>query len=116
MSNPNLLVTTSVTQDILAEAQLSSGNNDFTVPTGKTWTIKSISLVNVSGSTVTVTISAIKSGGTARVIVPAQPIPAGVGVVVATSTVGVLPEAATLRINSSAATAIDTFVTGVVSA
>jgi hypothetical protein len=116
MANPNLLLATTVTQDILAEAQLSSGNNDFTVPSGKSWMIKSFSMTNTSGSAVSVTVSAIKTGGTARVVIPVQTVDAGVGVVVDPTVLALLPEAATLRVNASAGSAINLFVTGVVSA
>lgn len=116
MANPNVLAATSITEDILAEAQLISGNNDFVVPTGKAWTVKSIALTNVSGAAVTATVSVIKSGSSARVVVPTQTIAAGDGLVIDPTVVAVLPEAATLRINASAGTAIDAVVTGVVTA
>jgi hypothetical protein len=116
MANPNLLVSTSVTQDILAEAQLASGNNDYAVPTGKSWTIKSINCCNVSGSTVTLNFYVIKSGGTARQITKSVSLVAADTYVLDPNVVAMLPEGATLRINSSAATAVDLMVTGVVTA
>lgn len=116
MANPNLLVSTSVTQDILAEAQLASGNNDFAVPTGKSWTVRSVCTCNTSGSPVTLNFYVIKSGGTARQITKSVSVDAGDTYVLDPDVVAVLPEAATLRINASAGTAVDLMVTGVVTA
>lgn len=116
MSNPNLLAPTSVTQDILAEAQLSSGNNDYTVPTGKSWTVRSIAMCNTSGSSVTLNVYAIKTGGTARQLVKSRALAAGDSLILGADLISMLPEAATLRVNASAGTAVDLFVTGVVSA
>lgn len=116
MANPNLLSSTSITQDVLVESQLASGNNDFTVPSGKAWTVKSFVACNVSGSAVTLNVSAIKSGGTARKMLHNTSLAAGDSLVIDPGLLSMLPEAATLRINSSAATSIDVVVTGVVSA
>lgn len=116
MANPNLLTTSSVTQDILAEAQLSSGNNDFTVPSGKAWNVHSATLCNVSASTVTVNLYVIKSGGTARRFVKDKSLAPNESLVVDPGMIAMLPEAATLRINASAGSAVDVMVTGVVSA
>lgn len=114
MANPNLLASTSLTHDILVESQLASGNNDFTVPTGKSWTLKSITVCNVSGSSVTLNVSVIKSGGTARKVLHNSSIVAGDTVVIDQGMLAVFPEAAVLRFNSSAATALDVVITGVV--
>jgi hypothetical protein len=116
MSNPNLLVSTSVTQDILAEAQLASGNNDYAVPSGKTWTVKSVCTCNTSGSSVTLNFYVIKSGGTARRLVKDAVVVAGDTYVLDPDVVAMLPEGATLRINASAGTAVDLMVTGLVTA
>lgn len=113
MANPDILVAATVRQDILVEAQLASGNNDFVVPTGHAWTIRSFLMCNVSGAPVTVTVSVLKSGGTARTVVPAEVIAAGDGLAIdAQLLVATLPEQATLRINSTAATAVDVLLTG----
>lgn len=116
MANPNLLSNTSVTQNIVADAQLASGNNDFTVPTGQSWTIKSFTVCNVSGASVTLNAWVIRTGSTARKILQGVPVAAGDTIVVDPDLVAVLPEAAVLRLNSSAATALDVVVTGVVTA
>lgn len=116
MANPNLLSSSSITQEILVDSQLASGNNDFTVPTGRSWTIKSFVVCNVAGSTVTLNAWVIRSGSTARKILQAVSIVAGDSVVFDPDMVGVLPEAAVLRLNSSAAAALDVTITGVVAA
>jgi hypothetical protein len=113
VANPNLLSNTTITQDVLIEAQLVSGNNDFAVPTGQSWRLQSLTVCNVSGSTVTLNVFVIKSGGTARKVVSAQSVAANETVAIGRDIVSVLPEAATLRLNSSAATALDVVATGV---
>lgn len=114
MANPNVIATAAVTQDIFVAAQLASGNNDYVVPTGKAWTIKSITLCNTSGADVTLNLSVIKSGGTARKIAHNEVLAAGDTLVLDSTFLAMLPEAATLRINSTAATAVDVVITGVV--
>jgi hypothetical protein len=120
MANPNVITAASATLDILVESQLASGNNDFTVPSGKAWTLDSITLTNTSGSVVSVTLSVIKSGSSARRIVPTTALAAAGGtgdsLVIDPIVLRRLPEAAVLRINATAGTAVDVLVTGVVTA
>jgi hypothetical protein len=116
VANPNLLSSTSITQDILVEAQLASGDNDFTVPSGKAWTVKSWVVCNVSAFAVTLNVFTIKSGATARKTIHNLSVPAGDTAVIEPGMVAVLPEGAVLRLNSSAATALDVTITGVVAA
>ena len=116
MANPNLLSNTTSTLDVLVESQLSSGNNDFTVPSGTAWAIRSLSVCNVSGSAVTLNISVIKSGGTARKVVHNTSVAAGDTLVVGRDLVASLPEAAVLRLNAGTGSALDVLVTGVVTA
>ena len=116
MANPNVIATAAVTQDILVDAQLASGNNDYVVPTGRAWTIKSITLCNTSGAAVTLNLSVIKTGGTARKIVHNEALAAGDTLALDTLVLAMLPEAATLRINASAGTAVDVLITGVIAA
>lgn len=114
MANPNLLSNTTVTQDLLVEAQLASGNNDYAVPASTSWSPRSITVCNVSGASVTLNVSVIKSAGTARKVLHNLVIAAGDTLVVGPDTIAYLPEAATLRLNSSAATSLDVLVTGLV--
>ena len=114
MANPNLLGNASITQDVLVEAQLASGDNDFTVPAGKSWQVRSFTVTNVTGSSVTLNASVIKSGGTARKVAHNLPVVAGETITLE-RLVAVLPEAAVLRLNSGAATSLDVVITGVVS-
>jgi hypothetical protein len=116
LANPNLLSNTSSTLDVIVQAQLASGDNNFTVPTGASWTLRSLSVCNISGSPVTLNASVIKSGGTARKFLHNQVVAAGETLVVGSDVVAVLPEAAVLRLNSSAATSLDVLATGLVSA
>ncbi len=116
MANPNALSATSITVDTLVDAQLASGDNNFAVPTGKAWTVKSITLCNVSGASVTLNLSVIRSGGTARKVAHNEALDPGNTLVLDSAFLAYLPEAATLRINSSAATAVDVVITGVVTA
>lgn len=113
MANPNVINNPTVVQGILVETRLASGNNDSVVPTGHAWTLKSITLANTSGGPVTVTGSAIKSGSVARVFLPAVVIAAGDVLVLGPAFVAMLPEAGTLRFNSSTADAVDVLITGV---
>lgn len=116
MANPNLLANTTSTLDILVESQLASGNNDYSVPSGSAWAIRSLSVCNTSVSAVTLNISVIKSGGSARKVVHNTSVAAGDTLVVGRDLVASLPEGATLRLNASAGTALDALVTGVVTA
>jgi hypothetical protein len=115
VANPNLLSSLTLTQEILVESQLASGNNDFTVPTGRAWTIKSFVACNVSGTTVTLNAWVIKTGGTARKIMHNLAVNSGDTAVIDPDILAMLPESATLRLNSSAATALDVTITGAVS-
>jgi hypothetical protein len=115
VANPNLLSNTAATSDILVESQLASGDNNFAVPSGTMWRIRSFSVCNVSVSSVTLNVSVIKSGGTARKILHNQAIASGDTVTFGADVIAVLPELATLRLNSSAATSLDVMVTGMVS-
>ena len=114
MANPNLLANTSSVLELLAEGQLAAGDNNYTVPASTSWLIKSMTLCNVSGSSVTVNISVIRSGA-ARKVVHNLALASGDTAVTGTELVAVLPEAATLRVNSSASAAVDIVVSGVVS-
>lgn len=116
MANPDILDNGSVTQDILVDAQLASGDNDYIVPPGRAWTIRSVTLCNTSGNTVTLNLSVIRSGGTARKIVHNETIAGGDTLALDTLVLAMLPEGATLRVNSTAATAVDVLITGVVAA
>lgn len=113
MANPNVINNPTVVQGFLVEDRLISGNNDYVVPTGHAWTLKSMTLANTSGAGVTVTGSAIKSGSQARVFLPGEVIAAGDVLALDPALVAMLPEAATLRFNSSAADAVDVLITGV---
>jgi hypothetical protein len=115
VATPSMLALTSLTPAILANAQLSSGNNDFTVGASNAWVIKSFTVSNVSGASVTVTGSVIPSGGSARVVF-AESIAAGGSLVLDPAVLAMLPAAAVLRLNASAGTAIDTVITGVLAA
>jgi hypothetical protein len=116
LANPNLLSNTTSTLAVLIEAQLASGNNDFTVPTGAAWTLRSLTVCNVSGSPVTLNVSVIKSGGTARKVLHNQVVAAGDTLVPGGDMLAMLPEAAVLRLNASAGTALDVLATGLVTA
>lgn len=115
MANPNLIAATGAALNILAEAQLSSGDNDFVVPSGTAWILRSFIITNVSANSVTLSVLVIKSGGTARAILSSQPITAGDGYIIGTDMLGGLPEGATLRLNASAGSALDVLITGLVS-
>jgi hypothetical protein len=116
VANPNLLSNSTSTLDVLVEAQLASGNTDYTVPSGTAWAIRSLSVCNVSGGAVTLNISVIKSGGTARKVLHNTSISAGDTLVVGRDLVASLPEGAVLRLNAGTGAALDALVTGVVTA
>lgn len=115
MANPNLLSNTTGSLNILVDAQLASGNNDYVVPTGTSWALRSLTVCNVTASAVTLNASVIKTGGTARKVLHNQVIAAGDTLVIGGDVIAVLPEAATLRLNSSAGTSLDVVATGVTS-
>ena len=116
MANPDLLDNGSVTQAILVNAQLASGTNNFQVPANQAWALRSFSLCNISGASVTVSVLVVPNGGTARAVVSDQVLAADDTVIFDPALVAMLPELATLRIVSSAGTAVDVLVTGVVAA
>lgn len=116
MSNPDVLDSTSITQEILVNAQLAVGTNNYAVPLGKAWTIRSFTVCNTSASAVTVSVQVVPSAGTARTVVSDLAVAADGTVIFDPALVAMLPELATLRIISSAATAVDVLVTGVVAA
>lgn len=113
MANPNVINNPTVVQGILVEDRLISGNNDYAVPTGHAWTLKSMTLANTSSGPVTIIGSATKFGSPARVFLPAEVITAGAVLVLDPALLAMLPEAATLRFNSSTADAVDVLITGV---
>lgn len=114
MANPNLLSNPTSTLDVLVEAQLASGANDYTVPSSTAWTIRSLAVCNISGGAVTLNISVVKSGGTARKVLHNTSVAAGDTLVVGRDLIGFLPELATLRLDSNTASALDVLITGLV--
>jgi hypothetical protein len=115
VATPNLGTATSFTPGTLVQAQLSSGNNDYAVPSARAWLIKSFTLTNVSGSSVTVDVLVIPaSAGTARAIVDDYVLAADTTLVIPPDMVAMLGETATIRVTSTASTAVDALITGVV--
>lgn len=113
MANPNLATITAAVAGILAEAQLGTGNTDFTIPTGKAWKTESGSICNTTTATVTVTISVLSaSGGTARRILSAYPLLAGDTKDISVYLPKMLPEGAIIRATAGTATAVDLLVSG----
>jgi hypothetical protein len=116
MAVPDLLDNGSVTQNILVQAQLASGDNNYQVPADRAWSVRSFVLCNTSAASVTVSVLVVPNGGTARTIVSDYVLAADETLIFDPSLVAMLPELATLRINSSAATSVDVLATGVVTA
>lgn len=115
MATPDLLDAASMTPAVLVQAQLASGNTDFTVPANRAWVIKSLTLTNVSGATVTVDMWVVPaSGGTARAVLDDEAIPANTTLSLDPAFLALLPENAVLRIGASAGSAIDVLATGVI--
>lgn len=121
MANPVLTTLGAATADVLVEAQLVSGDNDFTVPNGKAWKLASLSLCNDTTTAVTITVAVRKaSAGTFRKVVSGYSLASkasGDGSNSLSLDTGkhlpvMLPEGATLRINASAGTAVDVLATG----
>lgn len=113
MANPDLLSSTLVTQEMLVDTQLASGNNDFTVPTGVSWTIKSATLCNTSGSAVTLNAWMIKFSGTARKFLSDAVVAAGDTLTLSADVLSLLPEAAVLRVNAGTGSVVDLIVSGI---
>lgn len=114
MATPNILEATSLTPGTLVQAQLASGNNDYTVPSARAWLIKSFTLTNVSGSSVTVDVLVVPaSAGTARAIVDDYVLAADSTLVIPPDMVAMLGETAIIRVTSTASTAVDVLITGV---
>lgn len=64
MATPNLSTITTVTPKILGSLQLSSGDNTvYTVPGSKAAKLATLTVTNVTGSAVTVSVSVVPSGG-----------------------------------------------------
>jgi hypothetical protein len=115
MATPNIIEATALTPAVLVQAQLASGNNDYAVPANRAWLVKSFTLTNVSAASVTVDVLVIPtSGGTARAVLDDHVLAVNTVLVLDPAFVAMLPEAATLRITSTAATAVDVLITGVV--
>jgi len=116
MAVPDLLDNGSITQNILVAARLAVGVNDFTVPAGRAWAIRSFVLCNTSTSAVTVNVAVVPAAGTARTVVSGYDLAADETLIFDPTLVAMLPEAAVLRVTSGTADAVDVVVTGVVAA
>lgn len=123
MANPNLTAVTAAVADVPIEAQLVSGDNDFTVPTGKAWKLESLTLCNTTTAGVLVSVSVRKaSGGTFRKVVDGYTLVSkavGDGTNSLSLDAGkhiprLLPEGAVVRINAGTGTAVDVLGTGTV--
>lgn len=120
MAIPNIGVPVTASAGILINAQLVSGNNDYTVTASKTWALRSLTLCNVTAVPVTVGVQAKLSGGTFRALVSNYVLPAntaGDGSNSLSLDIGqhlpaMLSDASVLRITASASTSVDVLATG----
>lgn len=121
MANPNLAVAgTAAVAAVLIDGQLASGDNDFTVGSGKAWAFKSLTLCNTTSTAVTVAVSTKKSGGTFRKFVDNYSLAAktaadgsnSLSLDVGAFLPAMLPEGAVVRINAGTGTAVDVLGTG----
>jgi hypothetical protein len=121
VTNPNLAASgVAAVAAVLIDGQLASGDNDFTVGSGKAWVFKSLTLCNTTSSAVTVAVSAKKSGGTFRKFVDNYSIAArgaadgsnSLSLNVGAFLPAMLPEGAVVRINAGTGSAVDVLGTG----
>lgn len=115
MANPNLMTATSGLASVLAEAQLGTGNSDFTVASGKAWKVTDGTVCNVSAAPCTVTVSLLSSsGGTARKVISAYTLMAGDTLDLGPYLPQMLPEGAIIRASAGTATSLDLFIVGII--
>lgn len=116
MATPNLTGITTVTPKVLASAQLASGDTAaYTVPASKAAKIATMSLANVSGGAVTVSVSVHPAGsavdGTHKVV-SGYVLAAGDSTSIAEVLGCWLGAGDFININVSTAAAVDVVITG----
>lgn len=112
MANPDLLTSTAITQDILVDAALAVGANDWSIAAGRSWMIKSFALCNTAVGAVTIDAWVIPAGSTARKFLHQTQVASGDTLVVDTGLLSILSEAAILRISPDSV-GVDLLVTGI---
>lgn len=116
MATPNLNSITTVIPKVLASAQLASGDNTvYTVAASKAAKLAKLVLTNTSGSAVTVSASLVPSGGTVdgtHKIVSAYSLAAGDSTVITEVENVWIGAGDFISVNTSAATSINVFASG----
>lgn len=119
MARLNLKNAATVNAETFASQQLGNGNNTlYTVPASKVAIVKKMVLTNVHATTtVNVTVSVLKSGQTVdgtHEVIHALALEPGDSYIVAEVIDMFLDEADSIRVNTSAASAIDAVLNGLV--
>lgn len=121
MANPAIQAVTSTFGQTLFSGQLTTtaATSVYTVPTGKTAKIAQGTVCNPSGSTVTVTVSLLKSGDTAdgtHTVISAYPLAAGDTLALKDYLGGaMLAEGEAISVTAGTANAVNVVITGAVS-
>lgn len=119
MANPNLAAAgLPVVADFMARATLASGDNDYTVPTGKAWKPASGTVCNKTSTQVAVVLSTVVGGVAVQFASFDLP---GNGLGDSRNAVdfseympAFLPEGATIRVNAATGSAVDLIIAGTV--
>lgn len=118
MATPNLSAITTVTPGILASQQLASGDvTVYTVPANKAAKLAKLVLSNVSAASVAVSVSIVPSGGAVdgtHRVVSGYSLVAGDTTTITEVEGCWLGQGDLVSINTSAATAIDVLLSGLV--